>query len=157
MSTFAATSLFSETKRAIILLLYGLPQKELYLRQIAKITGLAVGNIQRELAKLVAEGVLTRHKKGRYVYFQANQDCPIFDELRGIAGKTVGVKRPAKRKVIVKKVKREDDDSGYMEGSIADRISSVREITQSVWAFMKDGNAGQRLQRDVAVLTRPKR
>ena len=52
-------------------------------------TGLAMGQIQRELALLSEAGVLSRIEQGRHVYFRANDRCPIFDELRGIALKTM--------------------------------------------------------------------
>lgn len=45
-------------------------------------------------------------------------------------------------------------DDGYVEGDPATRISLVWEITQDTWAFMKEGNAQRRLQRDVTHLIR---
>ena len=45
-------------------------------------------------------------------------------------------------------------DDGYVEGDPAARISLVWEITQDTWAFMKEGHAQQRLQRDVTHLIR---
>lgn len=36
-------------------------------------------------------GILTRRPSGRQVYYQANPDCPIFQELRTLIVKTAGV------------------------------------------------------------------
>ncbi|MEM3658367.1 MAG: hypothetical protein QXQ66_08145, partial [Candidatus Hadarchaeum sp.] len=35
-------------------------------------------------------GILRRHTRGKHVLFQANQDCPIFPELRALVEKTLG-------------------------------------------------------------------
>lgn len=49
------------------------------------------------------------------------------------------------------------DDSGYMPGTAEDRLSQVWELTREVWFFFREADAEQRLQRDVAVLTRRER
>ena len=46
------------------------------------------------------------------------------------------------------------DDAGYMEGTMAERLAAVWEITRDVWAFVPNEDAEQRLQRHVGVLTR---
>lgn len=38
----------------------------------------------------MAVGILRRHTRGKHVLFQANQDCPIFPELRALVEKTLG-------------------------------------------------------------------
>jgi len=49
-----------------------------------------VGGIQRELDRLTKAGILRRTVRGSQVYFQANADCPIFEELKALVVKTVG-------------------------------------------------------------------
>jgi hypothetical protein len=49
------------------------------------------------------------------------------------------------------------DDGGYMPGTAAERLSQVWELTREVWVFFRGTDAEQRLQRDVAVLTRGER
>ena len=49
------------------------------------------------------------------------------------------------------------DDGGYMPGTPAERLSEVWDLTRDVWAFFRETNAEQRLQRDVAVLIRGER
>lgn len=46
------------------------------------------------------------------------------------------------------------EDSGYMEGTPAERVGAVWDITRSVWAFVPNQDAERRLQRHLAVLTR---
>jgi predicted nucleotidyltransferase len=72
-------------------LLMSHPERSFYLREIAEITGLSVGHVQRELSRLVKSGILNRVRRGRHVYFQADPTCPIFSELRGIVVKTAGL------------------------------------------------------------------
>jgi predicted nucleotidyltransferase len=60
-------------------------------REIARAIGKAPGTLLRELNALAAAGVLLRKPVGNQVHFQANPDCPIYEELRSILKKTVGV------------------------------------------------------------------
>jgi hypothetical protein len=47
-------------------------------------------------------------------------------------------------------------DTGSVEESPAQRVSDLWDLTLNVWAFVPGNNyAKSRLQRDVAVLTRP--
>ena len=41
------------------------------------------------LGKLEAAGIILRDVKGNQVFFKANQQCPIFDELKSLVIKTV--------------------------------------------------------------------
>jgi predicted nucleotidyltransferase len=85
-----ASSLFPKSRRAVLGLLYGRPDRSFYLRQVVELTGLGTGHVQRELKRLVEGGILLRREEGRHVYFRANEQCPIYEELRGIVTRTVG-------------------------------------------------------------------
>ena len=86
-----ASTLFPKSRRAVLGLLLSHTDQAFYLREIAEITGLGLGHLQRELDRLEKSGIIHRFKRGRHVFFQANPACPIFDELRGIVIKTMGV------------------------------------------------------------------
>ncbi len=86
-----ATVLFSKARRAVLGLILSHPDRAFYLREIVKLTGLGIGQLQRELEQLTTAGIIRRFEQGRHVYFQADQNCPVYDELRGIIHKTVGV------------------------------------------------------------------
>lgn len=79
------TTLFGKTRRAILTLLYGHPDKTFYLRQIARTTGIGLGPVQRELKQLTDAGIVRRSVVGRQAYHQANPDLPIFNELKSLA------------------------------------------------------------------------
>ncbi|HEY7120101.1 MAG TPA: nucleotidyltransferase domain-containing protein [Tepidisphaeraceae bacterium] len=83
-----ADVLFGGTRQAILALLFTRPDESFYLREIARRTGRGVGPVQRELAQLTACGILRRQKER---FFGANPDSPIFEPLRQIVVRTVGL------------------------------------------------------------------
>ena len=84
-------ALFGKARSAVLGLLYGRPDESFYLRQIARAVGVGLGAVQRELKALEAAGVLRRTVRGRQVYYQANADSPVFQELKRLVLKTSGV------------------------------------------------------------------
>jgi uncharacterized protein len=86
-----SATLFSKNRRAVLGLLYGNPEQAFYLRKIVRLTGGGHGAIQRELKTLWQAGIVTRTVCDKQVYFQANSDCPVFEELKVLILKTVGV------------------------------------------------------------------
>jgi predicted nucleotidyltransferase len=85
-----AAVLFGQTRRRVLGWLLGHPDGAFYLRQIVRQTGAAQGAVQRELNALTSAGIIQRTVEGRQVYFQANQESPIFPELRSLFLKTAG-------------------------------------------------------------------
>jgi len=67
------------------------PEESTHVREIARAIGKAPGTLLRELNALAAAGVLVRKPMGNQVHFQANPACPIYEDLRNILKKTVGV------------------------------------------------------------------
>lgn len=56
------------------------------------------------------------------------------------------------RKVLNRLRVDEDKDDGYVQADRAELISLMWEITEDVWSFVRNQDAEQRLQRNVAVL-----
>jgi len=83
--------LFGKTRQAILSLLYGQPDESYYLRQIVRRTGFGLGPVQRELKQLTDAGIIRRRDSGHQVYYYANQDSPVFKELKSLITKTVGI------------------------------------------------------------------
>lgn len=77
--------------QAILAVLYGRPDAEFYLRELARSSGTTASSLQRDLAALARAGIVVRTLRGHQVYFRANRACPVFDELRGLVVKTFGV------------------------------------------------------------------
>ncbi|MDZ4245496.1 MAG: nucleotidyltransferase domain-containing protein [Dehalococcoidia bacterium] len=79
-------------------MLYGRADEKYYLRQIARTTGIGIGPVQRELRNLTDIGIIRRTEQGRLVFYQANPDYPVFEELKTLikrysTGSVVGEKR----------------------------------------------------------------
>lgn len=77
-------------KRALGLLLLH-PEEKYHVREIARLTSTIAGTLHKELARLADAGVLNKQAVGNQVFYGANRDCPIFEELAGILRKTSGV------------------------------------------------------------------
>jgi predicted nucleotidyltransferase len=86
-----ADALLTKTQQKVLQLLYGRTDRSFYTKEILRLTGMGVHTIKRELDRMVASGILTRSKIGNQIHFQANPECPLFEELISIVKKTVGV------------------------------------------------------------------
>jgi uncharacterized protein len=84
--------LFGQSRRSILVLLYGHADEQFYLREIARRAGTGIGATQRELGQLTDAGLLHRLRRGNQVYYQANRKNPIFAELKSILAKTSGIR-----------------------------------------------------------------
>jgi predicted nucleotidyltransferase len=73
------------------------PDRAWYLLELARCLSIPVSSIQHELGVFVASGLLTRHKDGNRVYYQADRRCPIYPELSKMLVKTMGVVDVLKR------------------------------------------------------------
>jgi len=85
------SALFGRTRAAVLALLFGRPDRELYLSEIVRSIDTGTGAVQRELALLTGMGLLKRTARGKQVYFQANVDSPLYPEIHGLVVKTFGV------------------------------------------------------------------
>ena len=88
------SALFGVARQTVLALLFSNHERRFYQREIINAAGLGSGAIQRELQRLVHAGILLRTVEGRQTYFQANHECPIFVELRGVVRKTFGIAGP---------------------------------------------------------------
>lgn len=84
-------ALFGKTRRSLLALFYGHPDRSFYLREVVRTIGAGQGAVQRELAQLTAVGLLLRTRRGNQVYYQANPQTPVFTELKSLIVKTAGV------------------------------------------------------------------
>lgn len=86
-----SATLFGKTRRAVLALLYSHVDEPFYLRQIVRSAGAGMGAVQRELKRLSDSGIITKTVKGQQVYYMANPECPIYDELKSLVMKTAGI------------------------------------------------------------------
>ena len=86
-----ADALFTSTQQRVLALLFGQPDRDFFVTEIIALAGSGRGAVQRELARLAGSGLAVVSRVGNRKYYRANRDSPLFDEIRGIVRKTVGV------------------------------------------------------------------
>ena len=87
-------ALFSGTKQRVLAILYGQPDRSFYANELISLAASGSGAVQRELATLANSGLVTVKAIGNQKHYQANAESPIFNELRSIIQKTVGLADP---------------------------------------------------------------
>ncbi len=126
-------ALFTTTQKNVLGLLYTQAERSFYTKEILRLTGMGVATIKRELDRMVSAGILTLTKIGNQHHYQANPECPIYEELLSIVRKTFGIAD------VLRKVLEPIKDSivyAFIYGSIAKR----KEKTKSDIDLMLIGN-----------------
>lgn len=90
-SNILSETLFGRTRGAVLSVLYGHVGKSYYLRQLARLTDIALGPVQREIRQLVDAGLVSRKTVGTQTLYCANRESPVFREIKGLVTKTVGM------------------------------------------------------------------
>ena len=91
MSTSALDVLMPKNRQRLLGALFGQPSRAWYAAELAKHIGVLRSGVQRDLKALTEAGLLKSHRKGHMVFFQANENAPVFPELHGLVLKTVGL------------------------------------------------------------------
>ena len=83
--------MFSPYRRQVLAALFLRPDEQFHVRELERITGVSAGSLHRELTAMAKSGLLTREKTGNQVFYRANTDCSIYEELAAIFRKTMGL------------------------------------------------------------------
>ncbi len=89
-------ALFTMTQRRVLGLLFGQPGRSFFATELIGLTKSGSGAVQRELHRLADSGLVVVTRVGNQKHFQANRAAPLFEELRGIVLKTIGLAEPIK-------------------------------------------------------------
>jgi predicted nucleotidyltransferase len=81
----------SRAGAAVLAETFGTPDRELYLRELVRLTGFAPRTIQLELDRLVGTGLLTDRRDGNRRYVRAAKGHPLYAPFREIVMKTSGI------------------------------------------------------------------
>jgi predicted nucleotidyltransferase len=84
-------SLLPKIRQAVLAATVLHPDRWWYLSDLAQHLRVTPSSLQRELASLVAAGILQSRRDGNRVYYQPDPACPILPELRGLLIKTIGI------------------------------------------------------------------
>lgn len=82
----------SKTRKELFRLYFTNPEKQYYLRELERLLDIPVSMIRKELLSLEKDGIFLSAKKGNLTYYYLNKDYPLFDELKNIIFKTIGIK-----------------------------------------------------------------
>jgi predicted nucleotidyltransferase len=95
--TSLADALFTTTQQRVLALLFGQPSRSFFASELIALTGSGSGAVQRELGRLSSSGLVTVKRIGKQKHYQANPDCPIFEELRSLVRKTLAMADPIRQ------------------------------------------------------------
>lgn len=111
-----ASALFSRVQLRILSLLFGQPDRAYQVTEAINLAGSGRGAVQRELERLTKAGILNRTLYRNHKLYQANRQSPVFEELRSLILKTVGLVEPLRDSL---KAFRSKIDVAFVYGSIA--------------------------------------
>ena len=81
----------TKNRAELLKLFFTNPDRAFYMQEIGRILGKKPGTFQRTLNNLVLEGTLESEYRANARYFKVNKNYPLFEELKSIVFKTVGV------------------------------------------------------------------
>jgi len=83
--------LSSKVRAAIFTLLFGIEDRELHTRELARQTDFAEPSIRQELKNLVDIGLLDSHRDGNRRYYKADKSHPLYLDIQQLVIKTTGL------------------------------------------------------------------
>ena len=81
----------SKTRIKLLMRLFFNPKTRSYLRELAKEFNISTNAVREELNQLTRTDLLKSQKNGRQVLYTANQEHPLFPELKSMVGKLMGI------------------------------------------------------------------
>jgi len=81
----------SRIRQDLLALYFSNVDRKYYIRELERLLGHSAGNIRRELIKLQQFDLFRTQKIGNLLYYSFNQGHPLFEELKSIVSKTIGV------------------------------------------------------------------
>jgi predicted transcriptional regulator len=81
----------SKTRIKLLIRFFFNPATRSYLRELAKEFDLSTNAVREELNQLTKTNLLKSEKNGRNVYYTANQEHPLFPELKSMVSKVMGM------------------------------------------------------------------
>ena len=83
--------MFSPYRRQALAVLFLRPDEQFHVRELERMTGVSAGSLHRELKAMAESGLLLRENIGNQVFYRANTECSIYEELASIFRKTIGL------------------------------------------------------------------
>ncbi len=98
---------FTKNQTLILEIFFNHPEKFYYLRELARMLGKKPGVFQREINKLVEDGILESFYRANSRFFHLNKKHPLYGEVKSIFFKTIGVEGSLRKSLAeIKGIKR---------------------------------------------------
>ena len=81
----------SKTRIKLLIRFFFNPESRSYLRELAKEFNCSTNAVREELNQLTSTKLLISEKNGRQVIYKANQEHPLFPELKSMVSKVMGL------------------------------------------------------------------
>lgn len=81
----------SKTRKELFRLYFTNPEHEYYLRELERVLDIPVSMVRKELNRLEEDHIFLSRRKGNSTYYFLNKSYPLFDELKSIIFKTIGI------------------------------------------------------------------
>lgn len=91
MDTLLTGLISSKTRVKLLVRLFINPGTQSYLRQLSNEFGVSTNSVREELNQLSSTKLVTTSKEGRRVYYRANNEHPLYPELKSMVSKVLGV------------------------------------------------------------------
>jgi len=83
----------SKTRIRLLVRFFFNPETRSYLRELAKEFDVSTNSVREELNQLTKTDLLKSRKSGRQVLYMANQEHPLYPELKSMVSKVMGIDR----------------------------------------------------------------
>ena len=140
----------SKLRANLLLYYFTNPQAKLHLRDLAGRLSEDPGNLSRELNRLSEEGLFLTEDVGRQKYFSLNKNYGLYDEIKSIVLKTVGL--PIQLSRIVKAER--NILIAFIYGSFASDETSVDSDIDILLIVRDSEFKDDRIQKRIALLER---
>ena len=91
MNDLFAGLISSKTRIKLLVRFFFNPQTRSYLRELSKEFNVSTNAVREELNQLTRTNLLKSQRSGRQVFYTANPDHPLFNELKSIVSKVMGI------------------------------------------------------------------
>jgi predicted nucleotidyltransferase len=103
----------------VLALLFGQPDRRFQSAELIRLAAGGTGAAHRCVAELVRADLVTAVSIGNQRHYQANRSSPVFDDLRGLIEKTVGLADPIREALAPLRAR---IAAAFVYGSVAKRV-----------------------------------
>ncbi|PYJ69025.1 MAG: hypothetical protein DME75_11865 [Verrucomicrobia bacterium] len=109
--------LFPRVRAEMLRLFFSTPKEQRYVRELMRMSGLALCTVQDELCKLSAVGLVTSWSNGYHRFYRVNRDHPLFPQLLRIV--QLSATLPRTKRAALYRQRRSRNQSALRRGKVA--------------------------------------